>query len=206
MGENALWSIFTILITIFVKHIFNFSQTAAQILMKFGSNMHMSMVTEVFPNQGCMTYFHCIMLISFWVVTYYVYLQCITICLFVFYIPSIARSFGDGIPIYCPLRRTWSSVNTPFPLGIEPGVIAWQSITLPLRHASSTQCITIWHYVIFHFWLLLNWSTDLLRIFFFFSFFLDLGGAVFVLYLFQAVIHPKNFVIFLRKNVLVIQL
>ena len=43
----------------------------------------MSKVTEVFPNQGCMTYFHCIMLISFWVVTYYVYLQCITICLFV---------------------------------------------------------------------------------------------------------------------------
>ena len=40
------------------------------------------------------------------------------------------------VPIYCTLR---SSVFTPFPLGIEPRVIAWQSITLPLRHASSTQ-------------------------------------------------------------------
>ena len=49
--------------------------------------------------------------------------------------PSTARSFRDGIPIYCPLRRTWSSVNTPFPPVIEPRAVAWQSITLPLRHA-----------------------------------------------------------------------
>ena len=34
--------------------------------------------------------------------------------LVVFYVPSTARSFRDGTPIYCPLRRTWSSVNTPF--------------------------------------------------------------------------------------------
>ena len=40
-------------------------------------------------------------------------------------------------PIYCPLRRTWSSVNTPYPPGIEPRAVAWLSITLPLRHASS---------------------------------------------------------------------
>ena len=26
-------------------------------------------------------------------------------CLFVFYVPSTARSFRDGTPIYCPLRR-----------------------------------------------------------------------------------------------------
>ena len=41
-------------------------------------------------------------------------------------------------PIYCPLQRTCSSVNTPFPPGNEPRVVAWQSITLLLRHASST--------------------------------------------------------------------
>ena len=40
-------------------------------------------------------------------------------------------------PIYCPLQRTRSSVNKPFPLGIEPRAVAWQSITLPPRHASS---------------------------------------------------------------------
>ena len=28
------------------------------------------------------------------------------VCLFVFYVPSTARSFRDGTPIYCPLRRT----------------------------------------------------------------------------------------------------
>ena len=58
--------------------------------------------------------------------------------LVVFNVPSTARSFRDGTPIYCPLRRTWSSINTPFRPGIEPRVVAWQSITLPLRHASST--------------------------------------------------------------------
>ena len=55
-----------------------------------------------------------------------------------FNVPSTARSFRDGTPIYCPLRRTWSSINTPFRPGIEPRVVAWQSITLPLRYASST--------------------------------------------------------------------
>ena len=29
--------------------------------------------------------------------------------LVVFQVPSTARSFRDGTPIYCPLRRTWSS-------------------------------------------------------------------------------------------------
>ena len=28
------------------------------------------------------------------------------VCLFLFHIPSTARSFRDGTPIYCPLRRT----------------------------------------------------------------------------------------------------
>ena len=34
------------------------------------------------------------------------------------------------------LRRTLSSVFTPFPPGIEPQVFAWQSIIQPLRHVS----------------------------------------------------------------------
>ena len=50
--------------------------------------------------------------------------------------------FKDGTPIYSPLWRTWSSVFTPFPPGIEPRAVAWQSITLPLRHTSSS-----WAYV-----------------------------------------------------------
>ena len=58
-------------------------------------------------------------------------------CLVVFHVPSTARSFRDGTPIYCPLRRTWSSINTPYPPGIEPRAVAWQSITLSLRYASS---------------------------------------------------------------------
>ena len=57
--------------------------------------------------------------------------------LVVFYVPSTASSFRDGTPIYCRLWRMWSSVFTPFPSGIEPRAIAWQSITLPLHHASS---------------------------------------------------------------------
>ena len=60
--------------------------------------------------------------------------------LVLFNVPSTARSFRDGTPIYCPLRRTWSSINTPFRPGIEPRAVARQSITLPLRYASST-----WH-------------------------------------------------------------
>ena len=73
-------------LTIFVKHIFDFfSQTTALILMKFGSYMHLSKLTQVCSNQGCMTYFHWVMLMSFRVVynTYIVYLQCITICHYV---------------------------------------------------------------------------------------------------------------------------
>ena len=37
---------------IFVKHIFDFSQTAAQILMKFGSYMHISKVTQAYELLG----------------------------------------------------------------------------------------------------------------------------------------------------------
>ena len=32
--------------------------------------------------------------------------------LVVFNVPSTARSFRDGTPIYCPLRMTWSSINS----------------------------------------------------------------------------------------------
>ena len=60
----------------------------------------------------------------------------VTLLVFVgwFNVPLTARSFRDGTPIYCPLRRTWSSINTPFRPGIEPRAVAWQSITLPLRY------------------------------------------------------------------------
>ena len=57
--------------------------------------------------------------------------------LVVFNVPSTARSLRNGTPIYCPLLRTWSSVFTRFPPGIGPRVVVWQSITQPLRHASS---------------------------------------------------------------------
>ena len=52
------------------------------------------------------------------------------------------RGHLDGAHIYSPLRRTWSSVFTPTSPGIEPRVVAWQSITQPLRHASSTNNIS----------------------------------------------------------------
>ena len=54
--------------------------------------------------------------------------------LVVFNVPSTTRSFRDSTPIYCPLRRTWSLVFTPYPPGIEPRAVAWQSITQPLHH------------------------------------------------------------------------
>ena len=58
--------------------------------------------------------------------------------LVVFNVPSTNRSFRDGVPIYCPLRRAWILVFTPSPPGTEPRVVAWQSITQPLPHASYT--------------------------------------------------------------------
>ena len=84
--------------------------------------------------------------------------------LVVFYVPSTAMSFRDGTPIYCPLRRTWSSVDTPFPPGIEPRTVAWQSITPPLRHASSYIAlepilkISIYT-VFFNLWIIYNENT-----------------------------------------------
>ena len=69
--------------------------------------------------------------------------------LVVFNVPSTVRSFRDGTPIYCPLRRTWSSINTPFRPSIEPRAVAWQSTTLPLCYASSTwislTCQSLFH-------------------------------------------------------------
>ena len=59
----------------------------------------------------------------------------VILTLFVFYIPSTARSFRDGTPIYWPLWRKWSSVNTPFPPGIEPE----PSRGSPLRYRCATQ-------------------------------------------------------------------
>ena len=76
--------------------------------------------------------------ITYWkkIIKLIIYTVCIIldVCLFVFNVPSTARSFRDGTPIYCPLRRTWSSVNTPSRPGIELRAVAWQSITLPLCH------------------------------------------------------------------------
>ena len=48
--------------------------------------------------------------------------------LVVFNVPSTARSYRDGTPIFCPLRRTWSSINTPFPPGIEPPAVAYATV------------------------------------------------------------------------------
>ena len=73
--------------------------------------------------------------------------------LVVFYVPPTARSFRDGTPIYSPLWRTWSSVNTPFPPGIESRAVTWQAITLPLRHASSIlSCEQDHMYSLFGWW------------------------------------------------------
>ena len=55
-------------LTIFVKHISDFSQTTKQILMKLGSYMHLSKVTQVCINEGCTTYFHRNMLMRLWLV------------------------------------------------------------------------------------------------------------------------------------------
>ena len=74
---------------------------------------------------------------------YHVCGQCsvfiLIICFFVCVLRPIDSDviFRDGTPIYCPLRRTGSSVNTPFQPGIEPRAVAWRSVTLLLRHASS---------------------------------------------------------------------
>ena len=56
--------------------------------------------------------------------------------LVVFYVPSTARSFRDGTPIYCPLRRTWSSVFTPF--SPELTRIQYPTLTIDPRRSLST--------------------------------------------------------------------
>ena len=63
-------------------------------------------------------------------------------------VPSTARSFRDCTPIYCPLRRTWSSINTPFRLGIEHRAVAWQSLSIYLSSYNLyTLIIVIWEKV-----------------------------------------------------------
>ena len=42
----------------FVEHIFYFSETTAEISMKFGSCKHLNKVSQVCSNQLCMTCFH----------------------------------------------------------------------------------------------------------------------------------------------------
>ena len=60
-------------------------------------DMHLGKVTQVYSNKHCMTYFHRIMLMSFWVVTKHVYLQCITIC---HYVISHFDFFKTKLQIY----------------------------------------------------------------------------------------------------------
>ena len=58
--------------------------------------------------------------------------------LVVFKVPLIARSFRDGTHVKftapCERHEAWFLHQ---PTGIEPRATAWQSITQPLRHASS---------------------------------------------------------------------
>ena len=77
--------------------------------------------------------------------------MCIILCLFVFYVPSTARSFREGTPIYCPLRRMWISVNTPFPSGIEPQAIVYIMFSTNLNFLYERQ-ITILYVQLNPFW------------------------------------------------------
>ena len=43
--------------------------------------------------------------VKFKLIKFY-YILLYVVCLFVFYVPSTARSLRDGTTIYCPLRRT----------------------------------------------------------------------------------------------------
>ena len=45
-------------------------------------------------------------ILIFTIINYCNSIKYVFVCLFVFYAPSTARSFRDGIPIYCPLQRT----------------------------------------------------------------------------------------------------
>ena len=54
---------------------------------------------------ACFSYF-CVRLVQIWSWIWLVG------WLVVFNVPSTARSFRDGTPIYCPLRMTWSSINS----------------------------------------------------------------------------------------------
>ena len=61
--------------------------------------------------------------------------------LVVFIVSSTARSFRDRTPHLLSLAKdvklSFNTAPTP-PPGIEPRTVAWQSITLPPRHASSS--------------------------------------------------------------------
>ena len=72
-------------------------------------------------------------LCKFWIGTWYFG------WLIVFNVPSTATSFRDDTPIYCPLGRTWSSMKHR-----SDRAITWQSISLPLRYASSTEHDISW--------------------------------------------------------------
>ena len=90
--------------------------------------------------------------LGFWVLHFMVIfclkMKYLTECwLVVFYVPWTVRSFKDGTPIYCPLRRTCSSVFTPFPPGIEPRPVAWQSITY--HCATPAPLLTEWNVMFF---------------------------------------------------------
>ena len=95
----------------------------------------------------------CIVIISEltnWIMQIYNYQKYVG-WLIVFNVLSTTRSFRDGAPIYYPLWRTWSSVSTPSPLGIEPCVVVWQSSTQPLSQLHTKICVNplvlknVWH-------------------------------------------------------------
>ena len=101
---------------------------------------HITLVDVISPCFVCML--SCLMLYVYHFQDYIVRSWLVN-WLVVFNVPSKTRSFRDGTTIYCPLRRTCNSVFTPSLPGIKPPVVAWQSITQSLRHASSTTLFDI---------------------------------------------------------------
>ena len=92
----------------YLLNTFSTSQTAVQILMKFGSYMYLSKVYQICSNQVCMTYFHQFMLMSFLAVMEYVYLQCITRNSYNF---VILYECSCGGPHFWPIHKK-SSIKT----------------------------------------------------------------------------------------------